>query len=94
MADQLDHYHQLLMDDRSLTHPLANEARQALAQSTTLEPTDQQLKVFACEWWNKFGFVKDKATCTWVIDEIDPEHFVDFLRDALAQWGSPSNLNN
>lgn len=54
------------------------------------EPSDQQLRVFACEWWRKFGFVKNKATCAWVIDEIDPEHFVDFLRDALARWGCQS----
>jgi hypothetical protein len=50
-------------------------------------PSDAELKTFACEWWNKFGFVKDKATCTWVIEEIDPDHFVDFSRDLLARWG-------
>jgi len=32
MADELDHYKQLLMDDRRKTHPLANEARAYLAQ--------------------------------------------------------------
>ena len=30
MADELDHYRQLLMDDRRETHPLATEARAAL----------------------------------------------------------------
>jgi hypothetical protein len=32
MADELDHYRQLLMDDRRETHALATEARTALAQ--------------------------------------------------------------
>lgn len=57
-------------------------------------PTDQQLKTFACEWWHKFGFVKNKATCTWVIDEIAPEHFVDFMRSVLARWGNPESVPN
>jgi hypothetical protein len=33
MADELDHYRQLLMDDRRETHALATEARAALAES-------------------------------------------------------------
>jgi len=33
MADELDHYRQLLMDDRRETHALAAEARAALAQT-------------------------------------------------------------
>lgn len=32
MADELDHYRQLLMDDRRATHALAAEARALLAQ--------------------------------------------------------------
>jgi hypothetical protein len=35
MADELDHYRQLLMDDRRETHALAVEARVYLAQSVT-----------------------------------------------------------
>jgi hypothetical protein len=63
----------------------------APTQPEPVVPTDQQLRVFACEWWNKFGFIKNKATCAWVIDEIDPDHFVDFLRDTFARWGTPTN---
>jgi len=36
MADELDHYRQLLMDDRRETHALATEARAALAQTELL----------------------------------------------------------
>lgn len=50
-------------------------------------PTTQELKTFACEWWRTFGLVKNKATCTWVLDQVDPEHFADFARDVLARWG-------
>jgi hypothetical protein len=38
LADELDHYKQLLMDDRRETHPLANEARAYLAQSESDGP--------------------------------------------------------
>lgn len=42
MADELDYYRQLLMDDRREVHALAAEARAALAESlpTTAETTD------------------------------------------------------
>jgi hypothetical protein len=62
--------------------------RAALAEPEPEGPTTQELKTFACKWWNKFGFVKDKATCRWVLDEIDPDHFADFARDVLARWGN------
>jgi hypothetical protein len=91
MADELDHYRQLLMDDRRATHALATEARAALeAQPEPQGPTQAELRTFACKWWRSFGFVKNKATCTWVIDQIAPEHFVDFSRDLLARWGRPA----
>ena len=43
MADELDHYHQLLMDDRRETHALATEARAALAEPDPVAPTDKEL---------------------------------------------------
>lgn len=66
---------------------LMTRASAALAEPEPEVPTDQELKTFACEWWRTFGFVKDKATCRWVLDEIDPDHFADFARDVLARWG-------
>jgi hypothetical protein len=41
MADELDHYRQLLMDDRRETHALATEARAALAQPEPEGPSDK-----------------------------------------------------
>ena len=51
MADELDHYRQLLMDDRRETHALAAEARAALAQPQG--PTDEELvDLFNKNDWN------------------------------------------
>jgi hypothetical protein len=41
MADELDHYRQLLTDNRCETHALATEARTALAQPEHVAPTDE-----------------------------------------------------
>jgi hypothetical protein len=65
-------------------------ARAALAQPEPQGPSEAELKTFACNWWHTFGFAKDKATCTWVIDHVAPEHFVSFSRDLLARWGRPA----
>ena len=50
LADELDHYRQLLMDDRRETHALATDARAYLAQS---EPT---LTVENCSNMHKHWF--------------------------------------
>jgi hypothetical protein len=57
MADALDHYRQLLMDDRRETHALAAEARAALAQPGPVGPTDEELKAV---YWEAF---KNSAAC-------------------------------
>jgi hypothetical protein len=67
-----------------------DRARTALPQPEPQGPSEAELKTFACNWWHTFGFAKDKATCTWVIDHIAPEHFADFSRDVLARWGTPA----
>jgi hypothetical protein len=78
MADELDHYRQLLMDDRSETHALAAEARAALAQPEPQGPTDKELgetyraAYYACE--NRQG----------------PAAQVFGLRAVLAKWGRPA----
>jgi hypothetical protein len=71
----------------STADAVITKADAALAQPEPQGPTQAELRTFACKWWRSFGFVKNKATCTWVIDQIAPEHFVDFSRDLLARWG-------
>ena len=72
MADELDHYRQLLMDDRRATHALATEARAALAQYEPQGPTDQELYDYWIGTSPEFG-------CA------DP---VGFARAVLARWGT------
>ena len=62
MADELDHYRQLLMDDRRETHALATEARAALAQPELVAPTDEELLE-----------IRDDAYCPGV-DEVNDEN--------------------
>jgi hypothetical protein len=49
MADELDHYRQLLMDNRREVHALATEARAALAEPATEEPTVMEIIALADE---------------------------------------------
>ena len=49
MADELDHYRQLLMDDRSEVHALATEARAALAEPEPEGPTVMEIIELADE---------------------------------------------
>jgi hypothetical protein len=68
MADELDHYRQLLMDDRRETHALASEARAALAQPEPQGPSDEELvELFNENDWNY----------------ISPETFLDIARSVL-----------
>jgi hypothetical protein len=49
MADELDYYRQLLMDDRREVHALATEARAALAEPKPEVPTVMQIIELADE---------------------------------------------
>ena len=49
LADELDHYKQLLMDNRRKTHPLAIEARAYLAQPEPEGPTVMEIIELADE---------------------------------------------
>jgi hypothetical protein len=87
MADELDYYRQLLMDDRRETHALAAEARAALAEadgpavpegrepaSVVGEPSDDELQALADQFW-----VEETAP-------FEEEHYA-FARAVLARWG-------
>jgi hypothetical protein len=76
MADELDHYRQLLMDDRRETHALATEARALLAQPEPQEPTDDELgKLLYYEF----------TTSTGHGERVDA---MGFARAVLARWGN------
>jgi hypothetical protein len=76
MADELDHYRQLLMDDRRETHAVAAEARAALAQPEPQGPTDEELgKLLYYEF----------TTSTGHGERVDA---MGFARAVLARWGT------
>jgi hypothetical protein len=60
MADELDHYRQLLMDDRRETHALATEARAALAQPEPEGPSKAELRQPSIFDPDQSGFINDE----------------------------------
>jgi hypothetical protein len=81
MADELDHYRQLLMDDRRETHALAAEARAALAQPEPVapRPTDDEL----CELYRAAYYACENRQ--------GPAAQTFALRAVLVRWGTPAN---
>jgi hypothetical protein len=77
MADELDHYRQLLMDDRREAHALATEARAALAQPEPQGPTDEELH----QLWLELYLFHDGPTSGDV---------AEIARAVLARWGRPA----
>jgi hypothetical protein len=75
MADELDHYRQLLMDDRRETHALAIESRAALAEQPVV-PTDEEL----CETYRTAYYAEKNRQ--------GPHCMAAGLRAVLARWGS------
>ena len=94
MADELDYYRQLLMDDRREIHALATEARAALAQPQPEPPTDAELTVdtimqIADEFFDFYGNShRDCFFATSIVAKKNPtQSLYDFARAVLARWG-------
>lgn len=74
MADELDHNRQCLMNDPTLTHPLADKARAALATEPE-GPTDEEIEADFRAWWRKrygspyFGAVPLVSVIEWTRHE-------------------------
>jgi hypothetical protein len=77
MADELDYYRQLLMDDRREVHALATEARAALAQPEPEGPTKAELRQI---FDDQSGFINDEQVMWW-------SDFQSAARAVLARWG-------
>jgi hypothetical protein len=75
MADELDRYRQLLMDDRRETHALAAEARAALSQPELQGPSDKEWDELWDEEAEYFALYAEARR---------------FGRAALARWGRPA----
>lgn len=93
MADELDHYRQLLMDDRRETHALATEARAALARPAPQWPTDEQIMELmprqmrddlatAARALSDFSGPKASTVCRIILNR----HAVDHARAVLSRY--------
>ena len=73
MADELDHYRQLLMDDRRETHALATEARAALAQPepVALSPKEVEAQEAFTQLRDEILHLSDGLEVNEVLDIID-----------------------
>jgi hypothetical protein len=89
MADELDHYRQLLMDDRRETHALATEARTALAQPEPQGPTDEELKATMLQAIRDFPPSHPDAKS---LSEFKYEVELEYrkARAVLTRWGRPA----
>jgi hypothetical protein len=100
MADELDHYRQLLMDDRRETHALATEARAALAQPELQELSDLRARVETLEAaLHKYiiqtssGMAASKVLDLSDLPQWTPEQ-VQNLQDLLGTYRNHLGLNN
>jgi hypothetical protein len=84
MADELDHYRQLLMDDRRETHALATEARAALAQHEPEGPSDKELDLVVIAIQALIPPQPDATTHH--LSAVDRGR--EILRQRLARWGN------
>lgn len=95
MADELDHYRQLLMDDRRETHALATEARSALAEPKPEEPTDEELLELMPQQFRDDLATVSRLAAHGAGSDVGPGLFrvslntgaLDFARAVLARWG-------
>jgi hypothetical protein len=85
MADELDHYRQLLMDDRRETHALATEARAALAQPEPEGPSDEELDLVVIAIQALIPPQPDATTHH--LSAVDRGR--EILRQRLARWVHP-----
>lgn len=97
MADELDHYRQLLMDDHRETHALAAEARAALAEPEPEGPTDEEIMELMPQQMREdlaaaAQAITDQANtydtrAKGIMRIILNRHCVDHARAVLARWG-------
>jgi hypothetical protein len=96
MADELDHYRQLLMDDRREAHALATEARALLDQPELEGPTDEEIMELMPQQMRDdlaaaaralAGFDRANVKAVGAMRIILNRHAVDHARAVLAKWG-------
>ncbi len=95
LADELDHNRQCLLDDRRLTHPLADKARAALAEPEPEGPTDEEILELMPQQFQDDLATVSRMAAYGAGEDIKPGVFrvslntgaLDFARAVLARWG-------
>ena len=88
MADELDHYRQLLMDDRREAHALATEARALLAQPVAEGPSADEWDALVVRAWEQYETVGYQGE-RFMYDS-DFGNALDLVRQELARYGRPT----
>lgn len=90
LADELDAETGYTRNDGvRITNPVVSEARAALAEGAGVGVTDEELDGFAVQWWAGFAHLERGADAATPITSIVAiRHFSNFLRDALARYGT------
>ena len=108
MADELDHYRQLLMDDRREAHALATEARALLAQPVAEGPTDEELDELYFDIdaghvasWRHFAraVLAKWGNSQGILDSLPQPvwaeiHYAWELEDADGEWQAGGSANS
>jgi hypothetical protein len=92
MADELDRYRKLLMNDRRATHALATEARAALAQPEPQGVSDEAIMQLACislGYEYTPSLLSSPENGIGALDAL-PSELLAFARAVLARWGRPA----
>jgi hypothetical protein len=100
LANELDHNRQCLLDDRRVTHPLADKAHAALAEPEPEGPTDEELLELMPQQMHEDLAAAaramaeqagtDSTRVKGVMRIILNRHIVDLAHAALARWGNRS----
>ena len=103
MAKELDEYRQLLLDDRTVTHRLSDEARAALAKADEPavpegrepaavtgqhRPMDEDWDALVNRLWSKYETIGYQGER--FMYEGDFCTALDLVRQEIARWGTPN----
>ena len=97
LANELDHNRQCLLDDRRVTHPLADKARAALAEPEPEGPTDEEIMELMPQQMHEDLAAAaramaeqagtDSTRVKGVMRIILNRHIIDLAHAVLARWG-------
>ena len=79
LADELDHNRQCLLDDRRVTHPLADKARAAMSQPEPERLTVQEISNLPQHWKNYIAEGLDGISLDGYFSRADLQQLADSI---------------